>query len=185
MGRTAIVLVLVLAAILAAILAGCEFSNNPILVEGAFVHATFRVDQDGLPAGTPIAATTTVRLADVLDGASASADSVKIYNITVMVDSVTGATSPDAPLTGSALIDGNTLFSLSDVPISALGKEHSIFDATVPGFSFTNAGVQYLVQALRQDPPPTVTVGVVTRSSSSALHFTLRVKIYTQVYTSP
>jgi hypothetical protein len=179
MKRLAIILAL------AALVSGCELSNNPLLVSGAFVNATFRVDQEGLPPNTPVGSATSVRLADVLADASEIADSVKIYNITVTIDSVTGATSASSPLSATAGIDGRELFRLTDVPLSALGREHSIFDTTVTGCTFTASGVQYLVQALRQSPPPTVTVGVLAHSSSSALHFTLRVKIYTQVYTTP
>jgi hypothetical protein len=169
----------------AALLAGCEFTNSPLLVEGAFVNATFRVDQDGLPANTPVGTAATVHLRDVLEDAGGTADSVKIYNITVAIDSVTGSTPPATPLSGSASIDGRALFSLSGVPLAALAAERSIFDTSVPGFAFNASGVHYLVQSLRQDPPPSVTVAVVASSSSPALHFTMRVKIYTQVYTTP
>ena len=173
----------ILAAVLC--LGGCEFTNNPLLVEGAFVNAAFRVDQEGLPPNSPFGASTTMRLGDVLEDISDVADSVKIYNISITVDSVTGSTSPASTISGSASIDGHSLFTLSNVPLSALSPEHSIFDTSVPGCGFSSAGVQYLVQALRQNPPPTVTVTVFGNSSSTALHFSLRLKVYTQIYTTP
>lgn len=173
------------ALLLAAAFAGCEFTNSPLLVEGAFVNATFRVDQENLPPNTPVGTAATVRLGDLFASVNDIADSVKIYNITVTVDSVTGATSPSTPLTGTASIDGNALFSLTAVPLSALGREHSIFDPSVAGCAFSASGVQYLMQSLRQNPPPNVTVAILASSSAPALHFTMRVKIYTQVYTTP
>jgi hypothetical protein len=173
------------ALLIGAAFAGCEFTNSPILVEGAFVNATFRVDQENIPANTPVGAATTVRLGDLLQSVSDVADSVKIYNITVMIDSVTGPTPAATPLSGTASIDGQPLFTLAGVPLSALGREHSIFDASVQGFTFNADGVAYLIRSLRQSPPPTVTAAVVATSSAPALHFTMTVKIYTQVYTKP
>ena len=166
-------------------MAGCEFTNSPLLVEGAFVNASFRVDQEGLPANTPFGTAAMLRLTDVLDNVSAAADSIKIYNITVMIDSTAGSAPAATPISGLASIDGITLFSLDNVPLSSLGREHSIFDASVPGCSFNASGVLHLVQSLRQNPPPDVSVAVIGSSSAAALHFTLHVKIYTQVYTTP
>ena len=168
-----------------ALLAGCEFSNNPLLVSGAFVNGAFRVDQEGLPPNTPFGAAASMNLNDVFENISTVADSVKIYNITVTIDSVTGATSPSTTISGSTSIDGHTLFTLANVQLSALHKEHSIFDTSVPGCDFNSSGVQYLVGSLRQSPPPNVTLTVFGNSPSTALHFTFHVKIYTQIYTTP
>jgi len=174
---------LVLAA--AAVLSGCEFTNSPLLVEGAFVNSAFRVDQEGLPANTPFGTATTVRLNDVLANVNDVADSIKIYNITVTIDSITGSTSSSTPISGAASIDGNPLFTLNNVALSALHTEHSIFDPSVAGCTFNATGVQYLVHSLRQTPPPNVIVAVLGSSAANALHFTLHVKIYTQIYTTP
>lgn len=176
---------LCVAAVAMLFLVGCEFTNSPLLVEGAFVNAAFRVDQEGLPANTPFGTASVVRLSDLLADVSEVADSIKIYNITVTIDSITGSTSSASPISGSASIDGRTFFSLSNVPMSALGQEHSIFDASVPGCTFGAAGVQYLIQSLRQHPPPDVVVSVLGSSGATALHFTMRVKFYTQIYTTP
>ncbi len=177
--------IVALVAAVAALFSGCEFTNSPLLVEGAFVNSAFRVDQDGLPANTPFGTVATVHLNDVLQNVNNVADSIKIYNISVTIDSVTGATATSTPISGIASIDGNPLFSLNNVALSALHTEHSIFDPSIAGCTFNAIGVQYLVHSLRQNPPPNVTVAVLGSSSASALHFTLHVKIYTQIYTSP
>ena len=176
---------MLLAAALVAGISGCEFTNSPLLVEGAFVNSAFRVDQEGLPPNTPFGIAATVRLSDVLKDVNNIADSIKIYNISVMIDSVTGTTSASTPISGTASIDGHALFSMANVPLSSLHNEQSIFDPSVAGFTFNSTGVQYLVQSLRQKPPPNVTVAVLGNSSASTFHFTLHVKIYTQIYTTP
>jgi hypothetical protein len=164
---------------------GCEFANNPLLVDGAFVNAAFRVDQEGLPANFPFGISSTVHLNDILDNVDGIADSIKIYNITVKIDSVTGSTPPTAAISSTTRLDGNTLFSINNVLLSNLSTERSIFDNSLPGFSFSSSGVQYLISKLRENPPPDVNVAVSGSSNSSSLHFTLKVKFYTQVYTSP
>ena len=176
---------MILVAALAAVVSGCEFTNAPLMIEGAFVNAAFRVDQQGLPSNTQFGTAARVQLSDLMANVDAVADSIKIFNITVTIDSVTGATSSTTAISGSTSIDGNELFSLSNVAISELHQEHSIFDPSVPGCTFNSSGVHYLVGLLRQTPPPDVTVAVLGSAASSSLHFTFHLKIYTQIYTSP
>lgn len=116
---------------------------------------------------------------------SKSIDSVKIFNLTLQIDSLTNGTTPATTITGIALIDTDTLFTVNNVALSAFSSERSIFDNSLTGFSYKASGVNRLISVLHQNPLPTVTVSVGGVASSSNLHFTTKLKFYTQVFTTP
>ncbi|SRR5258707_493922 len=159
---------------------GCDFGVNPYLFDGTPVGADYRVDV----TGTSYSGSTTIPLRDILESIKKEVDSITVLNITLLVDSTAGTASP-LTISGSASIDSYTFVTLSGVPITAFSKERSIFDKTIPGFSFNRAGVDHIVDLLR-DPgsvPETVVAAVSASTSASPLHFTIHVKLYTQVFT--
>ena len=56
---------------------------------------------------------------------------------------------------------------------------------SLAGFSYNSPGVNHLIAVLQQRPLPTVTVAVAGTASNSNLHFTAKLKLYTQVFTNP
>jgi len=160
--------------------AGCELSTNPLLFEGPPITAKFRVDLTGTAFGDAA----TINLQDAVGGIS-DVDSVKVFNITLQIDSLTNGTSPATTISGTATLDGVTLFTITNVALSAFSSERSIFDNSLAGFSYNAAGVSHLLSVLRQRPLPTVTLAVGGTASAPTLHFTTKIKLYSQVFTSP
>jgi len=162
----------------------CEVGLYPLLFDGTPVTAEFRVDQ---PLFTTFDASRTVNLDDIRSGIKKNIDSIKVFNVSLLIDSTAG-TNPSTTVTGAVLINGDTLAGVTGVPISDFATERSIFDTTIAGGRvFRNAGVATLIALLKQlsqgTGPMTATARAFGNASSSPLHFTIKLKLYTQVFT--
>ena len=164
----------------------CDVGLYPLLFDGAPLTATFRLDQ---PTFTSFDVSQTVDLQEIRSGLDKNIDSIKVFNISLQIDSTAGTNSATT-LTGAVLIDGDSLIAVNGVPISEFATERSIFDATITGGRvFKNAGVATLIALLRtlsqSSGPLTATVRASGAASASPLHFTIKLKLYTQVFTPP
>ncbi len=161
----------------------CEVGLYPLLFDGTPVTAEFRVDA----TGSAFDDSRTVDLEEIRRGIDKNIDSIKVFNISLQLDSTTG-TNPSTTVTGAVLINEDTLIAVNGVPISDFATERSIFDSTITGGrAFRNAGVATLIALLRQlsqgTSGLTATVRAFGISSTSPLHFTIKLKLYTQVFT--
>lgn len=173
-------LILVSVALIAALGVSCDLGINPLLFDGSPVTATYRVDATGNSYDTTI----TIDLHDILADIDKSIDSIKVFNITLQIDSTAG-TAPGTTVTGEGYIDNLLLLSINGDSISRFATERSIFDTTSTGLSYADAGVAHLVAVLKMDPLPTVTLRARGTASTSNLHFTIKLRLYTQVFTPP
>ena len=160
---------------------GCELGINPIIFDGTPVEATFEVNS--LVSTFPPLAYS-VNLQDVLSEIDEAVDSIKAYNITLLIDE-TGGSNPS--VTGDITVNGNTLLSMNGTPISAFATERSIFDSKLQalGVNYSSSIVPIINGYLQQDPKPTVTVVTSGSASPVPLHFTIHVKLYSQVFSKP
>ena len=178
---------LALAACLAFIV-GCDIGVNPLLFDGAPVDVTFDVNT----TGNAYSGLTTVDLSEVFEKIGNEIDSVKIFNITVQVET-TEVTPGTTILNGFASAGGNTIITLHDLPLSSVKTERSIFDTTITGFELNTAGVQSLVDAIRaasedrgnSHPIDFAVAGTASNSPGSPLQMKVHFKVYTQVFTEP
>jgi hypothetical protein len=163
----------------------CDVGLYPLLFDGTPVTAEFRVDQ---PSSTSFDVSRTVDLDHIRSGIDKSIDSIKVFNVSLQIDSTTG-TNPSTTVTGAVLINGDTLIGVNGVPISDFAGERSIFDSTITGGRvFKNAGVATLIALVKQlsqgTSGLTATLHALGNASSSPLHFTIKLKLYTQVFTA-
>jgi len=160
-------------------LQGCEIGTNPLIVDGSPVIATLRVDGNAAMYG----AVEAVNLEDVLSGIDKDVDSVKIFNITLTIDSTQG-TPAGTTLTGGIGVNADTLVLMMNTPISAFSTERTIFDPTLKnaGFSYNNGVITILHGFLQQNPRPTVSLAFGAIASNTPLHFTFHFRMYTQVF---
>jgi len=170
--------VLIVAA--AAFLLGCDVGVNPLLFDGSPGQATFRIDES---VTSSYSGSVGVDLEDILSAIDDEIDSVKVFNITLLIDSTEG-TNSSTTFTGTTLVNSTVMLSMSNTPMSAFVSERSIFDNTIPGLTYNSGIINTLHALLRDRPAPTVTVSFSgTSSPSGPLHFTAHLKLYTQVYT--
>ncbi len=158
--------------------AGCEIGTNPVVLDGAPITASLRVDvpnnvlYDSLP----------VNLGDAMSGIDNEVDSIRIYNVTLLIDS-TGTSDSGIIARGGFKLNNDTVLTLVDNPLSAFATERSIFDPRLKnlGFTYDPTMILKLQQYLRQKPQPVVQIafGIL---STSPIHFTAHLKIYTQVF---
>jgi hypothetical protein len=173
---------LLLAAVIVAASAftGCDLGINPLIFDAPAATAKFRVDET---VSSSFDNSAVVDLEEISTNIDADIDSVKVFNITLQIDSTAG-TSPATTISGSALVDGNPLLTLSGTAISQFASERSIFDSTLAGGPvYMSAGVQHLISVLRQRPLPAVTVRAFGTASGLPLHFTIRLRVYAQIFT--
>jgi hypothetical protein len=175
---------LLAAAVLLMVAPGCDVGVNPLLFDGTPAQAVFYVNT----SGTSYSGSQNVNLNDIFDAIGDQIDSVKVFNITIQVDS-TGSTPSGTTISGTGTVDGNTLVTLSSVSIASLTTEQSIFDTNFDGFTLGAAGVDALVSALGtafadRDGDHTATFAVSGTSSGSPLQMKIIVRVYTQVYTT-
>jgi len=166
----------------------CELATNPLLFDVSVVTARYRVDISP-PYEAIFDSSIVIDLNEALEDVEdeVEIDSVKFYNITILIDSTDGTPS-GTTISGTILVDGDTLVSLTNVPLDLFLTEQSIFKNIHPGFKFNSAGVAKLKQIFElypQQPLPTVKIFVEGSASSNSLHFTVQLKLYTQVYTNP
>lgn len=164
--------------------AGCELGVHPLVFDGT-------ATSDPVWVNTPfqiVAAQQTVNLADARfsdqHGSSFQVDSVRFYNLSVLIDSSQG-TPAGTTLTGILKINNDTLATMFNVPLAAFTPERSIFDRSLAGWRFSDAGVRVLIQALRNPNPPSVTFSFGAFASNSPISFRARIKVHAQVYTNP
>ena len=173
------ILVLGLLVMIAALFTSCDLGINPLLFDGSPVTAKFRVDKTGSSYDT----TVTIDLQSIIADLDKEIDSIKVFNITLQIDSTAGTTA-GTTVTGTASIDGFGLLGVSAAPISQFATERSIFDSTLTGGPiFVSAGVSHLVGLLGTSPLPTITLHSLGAASTTNIHFTVKLKLYTQVFT--
>ncbi len=162
------------------LLAGCEIGTNPVILDGSPTAQSMRIDN----AGNLFGGVGTVDLSEVFSGVADEVDSVKIFNITLLIDSTAGTASGTA-LTGMLVLNTDTLFTLNGTPLSEFSGERAIFDPRLKqrGLAYSAATIGVLQRLLNQTPSPKVTIGFGGIASSSPLHFSAHLKFYTQVYT--
>lgn len=161
---------------------GCELGINPLLFDGRPITAEYRVDSRiGRLDGSQ-----TINPQELLSGIENSVDSVKIINVTLQIDSITDGTDPATTFSGSGSVDNIVLLTVSGAKLSDFSTERSIFSGSLAGLTYSAAGVSHIISMLHQSPLPTSALLAVSgTASTSNLHFTLRLKLYTQVYTRP
>jgi hypothetical protein len=155
---------------------GCSLTNFPLILSSS-VEQTFRVDIS-TPLPLQYSNSVSVNLADIRN--EANIDSAKFYNLTLLIDS---NTTPNAKISGSVSVDGNTIVSLDSIATSQFSSERSIFDTSIVGLHFQSAGISYLVNALGQPNPPTVTINATLDQLSNPVHCSIHVRIYGQLFT--
>jgi hypothetical protein len=163
---------------------GCDVGVNPLLFDGTPAQAVFYVNT----SGTSYSGSKDVNLNDIFDAIGDQIDSVKVFNITIQVDS-TGSTPSGTTISGSGKVDGNNLVTMTSVDIATLAGEQSIFDTGFTGFTLGAAGVDALVSAVGtafadRTVDHFVNFSVSGTSSGSPLQMKIIVRVYTQVYTS-
>lgn len=158
---------------------GCSLTNFPLILSSS-VQQTIRIDFNSPVQVPPIADSVFVNLADVRNAANSSIDSAKFYNLTLLIDS---NTTPHATISGFIAVDGNKIVSLTNLSTSQFSSERSIFDTTLTGWNYQSAGISYLVNALEQPNPPTVTITATLNQLSDSVHCSIHVRIYGQLFT--
>src|SRR5260221_14497470 len=163
----------------------CDLGINPLLFDGPPVTGTLRVDA----VGSVFATMQTVDLHEVVADIDKEVDSIKVYNITLQIDSTAG-TDPSTAFSGSALVDGDSLLNVVGLPITAFASERSIFDATITGGPiFVQKGVTHLINLLKDYKESHVLGEITIVAAGSAttpnLHFTIKLRLYTQLFLPP
>ncbi len=162
-----------------ALLVSCDLGINPLILDAPAATATFRVDET---LTSSFDNSSVVDLEEIRTNIDSDIDSVKVFNITLQIDRKAG-TSPATTISGSALVDGYPLLTLSGTAMSQFASERSIFETTLTGGPiYMNLGVQHLISVLRQRPLPSVTVRASGTASGLPLHFTIRLRVYTQIF---
>ncbi len=162
------------------LLYGCDVGINPLLFDGSPLEAILTVTS----TETSFMQSGEVNLSDAASDISQDIDSVKVFNVTIRVEN-TGGTAPLTTFSGNATFDGNTVATLTNVPLSTLANETSIFNTT--GISFNGTGVHALATAINaavsQHDGTLHSFSVTMTASESPVNIKIHVKVYTQVYT--
>jgi hypothetical protein len=167
--------------IIAIILGGCDASVNPLVFDGAPLRAIIEVDEES----SSYQGSEQVNLGAVLSGVDELVDSITVYNITLRIDPLAG-TPANLSISGSIQLDNNTLFSLSNLPVSEFQSERSIFDNALTQYvTVSSGGVAYLQSLLAQSPLPSITFAVWGQASGTPVRLRFTATVYTQVFTEP
>src|ERR1043166_8524460 len=83
----------------------CDLGINPLLFDGPPLTGTLRVDA----VGSVFATVEAVDLGGLASEVDKGIDSIKVYNITLQIDSTAG-TNPATTFSGSGLIHGGQLY---------------------------------------------------------------------------
>ncbi len=157
---------------------GCDVTDPTFIIDTA-VTATIEIDEEtSFYQGSE-----EVNLQELLDGIDGPVIDINVFNITLQIERL-GNTPEDLSLNGSLSINGNTLMSLGDVPISVFANERSIFDDALVNqynFSVDNDGLQYLLALF--DDLPTVNVSVAGEASGNPVNVRVLTKLHAQVST--
>ncbi len=174
------------ACILLILMAGCEIGTNPVILDGSPVSVNLSVNQLTAFFGD----STSVSLSKVLAGLDNEVDSIRLFNITLVIDSTTGM-APDTKLSGLFMLRTNnsgsdTLITMNSTDIRSFATERSIFDPKLAdsGFTYRSTAILTLHDLLRQTPQPTVFIAFGGVGSTAPLHFAAHLKLYTQVFTT-
>jgi hypothetical protein len=167
------------------LMAGCDVGTNPLIFDGTPAEATFEITSVG-SVFPPI--TYIVDLQSVLSDINDYVDSIKVYNISMKIENLGGTNST---ISGNLTINKvgdptiHQFVSLNGTPISAFATEKSIFDPSLAasGFTYSPTVVPLLNGFLKDNPKPTV--DVVASGTSTAGHYIIHVKVYSQVFTTP
>ena len=167
------------------LMAGCDVGTNPLIFDGTPAEATFEVTSVGSvfpPIGYIVDLQT--MLSDIND----YVDSIKVYNISMRIENLGGTNSTiSGNITMNKVGDAtiHQVVSMNGTPISAFATEKSIFDPglAVSGFTYSPTIVPILNGFLKDNPKPTV--DVVASGTSTAGHYIIHVKVYSQVFTTP
>jgi hypothetical protein len=167
---------------------GCELTSLPIIIDGSAVADTLRVDIDP-PIPPALLGSVSANLGALLTDLDL-ADSIRLYDLSIQF--VNNTTDPAAALTGMLLMQRSgsaqrdTLVVLNGARIADFSVERSIFSQAVAGYQYNPRGVGALAQLLRGPQPlPFVTFTIQALADKPSLHFTMRLKVYAQVFTSP
>lgn len=168
--------------------AGCELTSLPIIIDGTALAETLRIDSD--PPFPPVILGSASADLDMLLGSLDIADSVHLYDLSI--EFADNTTDTAATLTGMLLMQRpgsaqrDTIVVLNGSRIADFSRERSIFTTAVAGYRYNPRGVGALAQLLRGPQPlPTVMFTVQAVADKPSLHFTIRVKVSAQVFTSP
>lgn len=157
---------------------GCDVGINPLILDGSVTARTFHVNT----TSGSYQDTVSINLAAARKAASESIDSLKFYNLTLLIDSTDG-TPANARISGHILVDGFVLAQLTNVLISDFSTERSIFDPALTGVQIFPSVVSYVKGKF--DNGATILVQVDGSSLSSPLNFYVHLKVYGQLFTSP
>jgi hypothetical protein len=162
---------------------GCDVGINPLLFDGSPLQRDFTINTDG----TSFADTGTIDLNTAIKNISKDIDSIRVFNITVRLEN-TGSTPAGAIFNGTASFEGTPFATMTNVSLSTLSTERSIFNTT--GLAFNSAGMSALTAALvdavnNPDTPHSRTFNVTASSSVGPVQLTIHLKVYTQVFTTP
>ena len=181
--KTSKFIVAALLAILALAGAGCELATNPLLFDGAPLVATFDVEPS--PPSIFFGKDTTINLQTALENVESSIDSIRIFNVTIQIEPLDDHGAVTLVAAG-VLVDGDTLVTATNVPVSAFATERSIFDKSLAGFAYNSTGVNHLIDLVKQNPLPTaVQVRAGGETNISTYHVRIKFRVYTQVFTNP
>jgi hypothetical protein len=162
----------------------CEIGQFPLILDGSPLALAYRVDENAPISGWSRSAT--VNLQDVANDLNHDIDSIRVFDITIKVDSVSSSTSSSTTFSGAGSVDGHTVYTMTNVPLSAFASEQSILNSSVTGLTYNPSGVAYLLSLFNDvHNLPEVTGTQTLTASGSPLHFTVHVKFYTQVYGTP
>lgn len=163
-------------------LAGCDVGINALLFDGSPLTASLRIDS---PITTIPPQVETVNMNEVLEAIDEIVDSIDVFNITLIIDSTENNAA--TVLNGTSSINGIPLVTMSNVSIAEFAAERSIFKKPLmAGLTVTPEGIRELRRALNnRSLTPEAVFTFSGSANSSPIHCTIRVKIYTQVYTSP
>lgn len=178
--------ILIITSVLSALflVTGCELGMNPFIFDGTVTSDPVWVNSSFPVIGVQQSIDLSDARLNAQQGSDPQIDSVKFYNLLLMFDS-TGGTPAGTSLTGILMINTDTLATLTNVPVIAFNPERSIFDQSLPGWRYNNAGVQFLMQTLRNPNPPPVMFTFGAIASNTPISFRARVKVHAQVFTSP
>jgi len=169
-------------AIVSLLVTGCELGTNPLILDGSIATTNFPVNVE-IPAflNPAFSISDSIDLVGIYDDVK-DVDSVKFYNLTFLAESDSAGLT--TRITGSITVNGVPFLNFDNVPLSVFSPERSIF-TYVAGFSYDARGVGVIRSALA----PGSTDRVLRMSGdfhadSRSLHFSMRAKLYTQVFTS-
>lgn len=176
---------LLVAALVIALIAGCDLFVNPLILDGSVTSGEVIINTNT----TAFLGLDSLDLNGVVAKVDQTVDSVKFFNLTIVIDSL-GSNTPDSTSISGAVTVDNTnslpyrykIVTLAGVRLSDFASERSVFDTTIAGFSYDQTGIDFLVQALKQNPPPVLYVSVQGSASHGPLLFRLKFKVYAQVY---